>query len=200
MKKSDVTNIYSMEELLPIVGKLAEAFTAKESSSVTYERAKQLMEAVIYCIAHFDDENNLLPAHHNLPAEEAYRLGYTAVIEKVKETQDKYNKLLNFFDHYNNRNYKDTVEKALPGFFLYYDAKFSPTDNIITMDYPVFGLDMNLEGIDIIRQYVDAIWEEQCYLLKFPRDFVIDKFRSFHPGYEHEYLNLREIFKLQINV
>ena len=59
---------------------------------------------------------------------------------------------------------------------------------------------MNLEGIDIIRQYVDAIWEEQCYLLKFPRDFVIDKFRSFHPGYEHEYFNLREIFKLQINV
>lgn len=189
-----------MEELLPIVGKLAEAVTAKESSSVTYERAKQLMEAVIYCIAHFDDENNLLPAHHILPAEEAYRLGYAAVIEKVKETQDKYNKLLNFFDHYNNQNYKDTVEKALPGFFLYYDAKFSPTDNIITMDYPVFGLDMNLEGIDIIRQYIDAIWEEQCYLLKFPRDYVIDKFRSFHPRYEHEYFNLKEIFILQINV
>lgn len=40
MKKSDVTALYPMEELIPLVGMLAEAFTAKESSSVTFERAK----------------------------------------------------------------------------------------------------------------------------------------------------------------
>ena len=41
---------YEMEELVPIVAKLAEGFTSKESTSITYERAQQFMEAVLYCI------------------------------------------------------------------------------------------------------------------------------------------------------
>lgn len=193
MKKSDVTALYPMEELIPLVGMLAEEFTAKESSSVTFERARQLMEAVIYCIAHFETGDHMFQKDHMPSAGEAYRIGYEAVIEKVKATQEKYNKLMQFFDDYGNRNYRDTVEKALPGFFLYYDVKFAPMDNIITMDYPVFGLDMEAEGIDRIRQYIDAIWAEQCYLIKFPRNFILEELRSFHPKYEKEYFNLKEI-------
>ena len=41
---------FSMEELLPIVAELAEKYTSGESSSVTYERAQGLMQAVLYCI------------------------------------------------------------------------------------------------------------------------------------------------------
>lgn len=39
-----------IEELLPVVAKLAERYTSKESSSVSYKTAEQLMEAVVYCI------------------------------------------------------------------------------------------------------------------------------------------------------
>ncbi|MGN0482924.1 MAG: DUF6179 domain-containing protein [Lachnospiraceae bacterium] len=198
MKKSDVTTLYTMEELLPIVGKLADEFTSKESSSVTYERARQLMNAVIYCIAHLETNEHLPANQHVLPAEEAYQIGYQAVIEKVKDTQKKYNELITFFDSYENRNYRDTVEKGLPGFFLYYDAKFAPMDTILTLDYPILGLDMTLEGIDMIRQYIDAIWDEQSYLAKFPRPYVISELRSFHPTYEREFFNLQEILQLQM--
>ena len=38
---------YTMEELIPVVAGLAGKFTSKESTSITYERANQLMEAVI---------------------------------------------------------------------------------------------------------------------------------------------------------
>lgn len=41
---------YEMEELVPIVGKLAEKYTSHESTSITYEKAEQLMGAVLYCI------------------------------------------------------------------------------------------------------------------------------------------------------
>lgn len=41
---------YKMEELVPIVGKLAQRYTAGESTSVTYEKAEQFMGAVLYCI------------------------------------------------------------------------------------------------------------------------------------------------------
>ena len=44
MKKSDVTKLYTPEDLVPVVGKLTEEFTVKESSSVTYESARELMK------------------------------------------------------------------------------------------------------------------------------------------------------------
>lgn len=196
MMKIDVINMYEMEELIPIVGKLAEEFTAKESSSVTYERARQFMEAVIYCMAHSETGDNSITTGR-FPAMDVYQLGRDAVIQKVRETQEKYNELMRFFEHYDNRNYRDTVEKALPAFFLYYDVKFAPMENIITMDYPILGLDMKLEGIDMIEQYIDAIWEEQRYLLQLPRNHVISLLRSFHPHYENEYFNIKEIVELQ---
>ena len=98
-----------------------------------------------------------------------------------------------YFDHYENINYRDTVEKALPGFFMYYDAKYAPMEHIITMDYPVFGLDMELEGIDMIRQYLDAIITEQQYLMQFDRNKIIEALRAFHPRYEKEFFNLKEV-------
>lgn len=225
MKKSDVTSIYSMEDLLPIVGRLTEAYTSKESSSITYEKARQFMDAVIYCIAHCEEENVLRESGKDdkkcekesikddkendtearqkivlinssvLSATEAYELGYQTVVEKVRQTIDEYNELMLYFDHYENINYRDTVEKALPGFFMYYDAKYAPMEHIITMDYPIFGLDMELEGIDRIRQYLDAIITEQQYLMQFDRERIIEKLRSFHPQYEKEYFNLKEICK-----
>ncbi len=199
MNKDEVIATYSMEELIPIVGRLTEQFTSHESSSVTFERARQFMEATIYCIAHwnYEKENCLVVSEPS--AEAAYRIGYEAVIRKVKNTQEKYNQLLTFFDDYGNRNYRDTVEKALLGFFKYYDAKYAPMDTIITMDYPIYGLDMSLDGIDMIAQYIDAIWKEQQYLNKFPRKYVLDELRSFHPKYENEFFNIKEILELQMN-
>lgn len=195
---ADILSLFDMEDLLPIVARLTDEYTSKESSSVTFERARKLMEAVMYVMAHFETRTTSLMGQNNLSAEEVYKLGYEAVLLKVDTVKEKYKKLKTFFDGYNNRNYKETVEKAIPGFFKYYDPKFAPMDNIITMDYPVFKLNMNLEGIDMISQYIDAIWNEQVYLQAFPREYVISKLKEFHPKYEREFINLKEIFLMQL--
>ena len=110
MKYSDVTALYPMEELIPVVAKLAEKFTAKESSSVTYERARKLMEAVIYCIAHLETGETALAAAGTLPAGEAYRLGYEAVIDKTKNTREKYNKLMEQYHAFEEESEKKERE------------------------------------------------------------------------------------------
>ena len=46
-RKSMGTGGYEMEELVPIVAKLAEQYTGHESTSVTYEKANQLMTACL---------------------------------------------------------------------------------------------------------------------------------------------------------
>ena len=45
---------YEMEELLPVVAALGEKYTGYEHSSVTYEKAQMLMEAVLYCIGEYE--------------------------------------------------------------------------------------------------------------------------------------------------
>ena len=197
-----VTEIYTMEQLLPVVAQLTNRFVSCESTSVTYERARYLMEAVIYCIAHFyeAEEKEELMSASIVSAEKAYQLGYENVIQKVRKVQESYNELIGSFCHYGNRNYRDTVEKALPAFFLYYDPRFAPMENIITMDYPLFGLNMELCGIDMIEQYVNAISREQQYLKRYPIDFVVEKLRSYHPTYEGEFFNIKEILDLQLSL
>ena len=194
-RMADILSLFDMEDLLPIVARLTDEYTSKESSSVTFERARKLMAAVMYAMAHFETRTTSLMGQNDLSAEEVYKLGYEAVLLKVDTVKEKYKKLMTFFDGYNNRNYKDTVEKAIPGFFKYYDPKFAPMDNIITMDYPVFKLNMKLEGIDLISQYIDAIWNE---LQAFSREYVISKLKEFHPKYEREFINLKEIFLMQL--
>lgn len=138
---------YALEELLPIVAELTGKWTSGESTSVTYERANQLMEAVLYCIAENEKQNALL-SNVGIPAREAYWLGYEKVIEKVKRTQESYNTMVISFCAYGNENYHDTVIKALPGFFRYYDALYAPQNTIITMDYPTLRSIQKVSGIE----------------------------------------------------
>ena len=81
---------YEMEELVPIVAGLADQYTSKESTSISYERANHLMEAVLYCI----DQGSELTGGRGLTAKMAYEYGYELVIQKVKRTQEIYNGMI----------------------------------------------------------------------------------------------------------
>lgn len=56
---------YEMEELVPIVGKLAEKYTSHESTSITYEKAEQLMGAVLYCIHELWESHSFAAAYNH---------------------------------------------------------------------------------------------------------------------------------------
>ena len=164
---------YQMEELVPIVAALSEKYTSKESTSVSYETARQLMEAVMYCINECASDQTLVSSQR-LSAAEAYKYGYEVLIQKVKRTQTAYNEMIVDFCGYGNRNYEATVEKAIPGFFLYYDAQFAPQETIITMDYPTICPVTGKSGIDAIEAYVKYISYEQKFMGTFQRQYVCE--------------------------
>lgn len=184
---------YALEELLPVVAELTGKYTSGESTSITYEKANQFMEAVIYCIGENEGENVLI-SNAAISAGKAYRLGYEKVIEKVKQTQEKYNTMILNFCAYGNENYYDTVIRALPGFFHYYNAMFAPQDTIITMDYPTLCPIQNASGIDAVEKYVKYIDLEQKFLGAFPEEYVCEILRRFQAGYEKQFYNLCSIF------
>ena len=217
---------YEMDELLPIVAELSRKYTAGESTSLSYEKAQQLMEAVLYCIHEAEKtdraygsmtgsrlqedyectagsslreqsggatECGLMEKRCNRTAREMYQIGREAVLRKVKQTLEKYNQMLFTFCDYGNENLSDTVTVAIPGFFKFYDSLYAPQDTIITMDYPVLDRNFNLQGIDAVEEYLNAIHVEQMFLGKLPGDMVCGILQEFCRTYKKQFFNISTI-------
>ncbi|MGI6070646.1 MAG: DUF6179 domain-containing protein [Blautia sp.] len=165
--------IYQMEELLPAAAALAEKYTSGESSSVTYETAQMLMEAVIYCIEEWERSlGNALVAKDLPPAQEACKAGYEQVVKKVRKARKTYHRILKGFQDYGCENYRDTLQKGIPAFFIHYDARFRPQDHILTLDYPLIRDYGQQNGIDRICRYLSGIAVEKELLECFPAEGI----------------------------
>lgn len=180
---------YEMEELIPVAAMLAGKFTHGESTSVSYERAEQLMEAVLYCIEELED-TQALQTNEKLDAAEAYELGYRKVRERTARTLEQYNAMIPHFCSYGNENYEDTVKMALPGFFRFYDARFAPQETVITMDYPTLWPVWEKRGIRAISCYVEGIALEQKFLGTMPETYVRGVLMDFQEDYQKHFFNI----------
>ncbi len=185
---------YDSEELIPIVAELTDLYTRGESTSVTYEAAQHLMEAVLYCLHEAESMN----ANGPVPSQQAdlrslYEAGFQEVVDKVERAKEKYKVLIYSFSSYGNRNLNDTVLKAIPGFFKLYSPRFSPQETIITMDYPTVVPVEGKTGIDAIEEYIDKIQAEQNFLAKFVPGYVEQVLRAYTADYKDQFFNLSEI-------
>lgn len=209
------SELYEPEELVPIVAELAKRYTSFESTSVTYEQAERLMEAVLYCIRfasgkeeEYEKESSnpflYSDIEKKLPAKAAYELGYHRVLEAVKDVQKKYNEMIVDFCDYGNKNYRDTVRKAIPGFFLYYDVRFAPQENMITFDYPTLWSPDALypdfmrpahcwQGIEAIERYITCICLEQKFLGRLPQGYVVQILDAYDGSYRDQFYNICEV-------
>lgn len=77
---------YQMEELLPIVSELAQKYAGYESTSITYEKAQSLMEAVLFCLNEYNTSymNTTSLVHKDIPVTEQYNIGVKLLYEKVE--------------------------------------------------------------------------------------------------------------------
>lgn len=180
---------YEMEELLPLVEKLTFKYTSGDSSSVTYETARMLMEAVLYCMEEYDREGSEFGIRVNgkTDAATAYKLGLEAVTAKVYQTKELYHTILEEFCDYGCRNLRETVVEGIPAFFLWYDPKFKPQDHLLTLDYPTLRPVNELCGVDAIYQYLYNIKIESGFLKAFESRRVEELLERVMPDYGQLY-------------
>lgn len=182
---------YDMDDILEVVAWMTEKYTSKESTSVSVERARQFMEAVFYCIDELDENSTFsLADKKGLSAFQAYQQGYNLVMQKVETAQKKYEQLLAIFSDYRNENLRDTVQTGLLGFFKYYDPRFEPQNSILTLDYPVYEINRDKKGIDLIIDYIDAIYLEQLFLNQFSKELIIQILSQYDTQYEKQFINI----------
>ncbi|MGN0311129.1 MAG: DUF6179 domain-containing protein [Lachnospiraceae bacterium] len=192
---------YKMEELVPIVGQLAGEYTGHASTSVTYETAEQLMEAVLYCIrearsvasAQDKSPTGELSGGQLLPARQVYDAGRTLVEEKTRTALQFYNRILSSFVSYDNACLYDTVVKGIPEFFKWYDVRFCPQDTILTLDYPVLKDLSGYQGIDRIYEFLRCVEWEQEFLGCFSEREIVDLLSRYSRYYRSMIENLAEI-------
>ena len=189
---------YEMEELIPIVSNLVEIYTGKDSTSVSYEVARQLMAAVLYCIREYEESTEEVSTEALVPkqevsAKEAYQKGYDIVIGKVMRSKKLYEDIILNFIAYRNIGYQDTIIKGMPNFFLRYDPTLNPQDHLLTLDYPTIGSIEGKCGVDAIEQYLQYIRLEQLILEQFPEDYVLLILEGFHKNHKNLLINLSSI-------
>ena len=149
------------------------------------------MEAVIYCIhENFDtNTNHILDLDNKLNAADAYKKGYEIVLDKVMQAKKIYDRLIENFDDYGCRHYKDTIIKGMPEFFIWYDAKLKPQDHLLTLDYLTMVGNSDLCGIDLILEYLTKIEIEKNFLDFFDRRNVIKLLERVQLDYRSLYLD-----------
>ena len=185
---------YELEELVPIVGKLAEKYTANESTSITYEKAEQLMGAVLYCIHElWENSGNMPSSNKKLSAQRAYEIGAAYVREKTEKALDLYNRILPEFCHYENKCLYDVFIKGVPDFFKWYDIQFEPQNTILTLDYPLLRDISEYTGIDKIFEFIKSIGLEQKFLKLFPSGYVINILSKDNRNWKESIDNICEI-------
>lgn len=206
---------YEAEELLPVFQKLARRYTSNESSSVSYDRAQVLMEAVVYCIREYfceeeasldcfgmeGEENGFYLQGTALPpVETAYEEGLKKVKEKAKKAKLCYDRVLEHFSDYGMECLSDTVVKGMPAFFLYYDPWYEPQNHRLTLDYPILGGIGERTGVDAIFCYLKAIEIEQSFLEKVGEEYVREVLNCWSEhcfgkgfGYRGQFCNVAQL-------
>lgn len=182
---------YNMEQVLMLAGRLTDKFTSKESTSVTEETARMLVEAVIYFLNEaVNSEFGIINVNHALDLEPLYKRGCEIVIEKTYEVKSLYEAVIEDFEGYSCENYMDTILNGIPAFLLNYDPKFNPQDHILTLDYPLITGFENLSklaGVDLILYFLNGIKIEKSFLDCFDRRIIIKLLKNTQTSYEKLY-------------
>lgn len=164
---------YQMEELLPIVSELAQKYAGYESTSITYEKAQSLMEAVLFCLSEYNSSAKDSLVQKDISVKEQYNIGAKLLSEKVENIRKIFNEISFQFEDFGVKCLYDTVQKGIPQFLKWYDIKFCPQNMILTLDYPLLIDCSSLTGADAVYKYIRAIQTEQIFLGKFDRNYVM---------------------------
>lgn len=190
---------YSDEDILQVVAERVKKYTSNESTSLTYNKARQLMGSVLYCMEEGEKDqsaskgnktDNLAKINSDISALEAFRIGLNKRKFKIKKAEILYKKILENFCYYENECYRDTIISGMEGFFKVYDVEFDATNHILTLDYPLVYEVTRLKGIDLIYEYLYRTLLEQSFLRIFEEEKVVRILLGYHKKHSELIINI----------
>ncbi len=179
---------YNEEELLQLLDQIIKKSVSYESTSVTYDRAQELMDGILYHLEECSQEEGALQGE-NTPIEVLYQQGKELTKEKVYRAKALCQKITEVFQDYGVANYRDAIMKGMPAFFVRYDPIYMPQNHLLTLDYPVLFPRSEQRGVDLILDYLECIRAEQNFLKHFPENAVIQVLEETGKNYRQDYFD-----------
>ncbi|GHU43218.1 hypothetical protein FACS1894111_08450 [Clostridia bacterium] len=179
---------YELVEILPLMQRLTEKYTSKDSTSVTYETANMLMTAVLYSLRAAYQGNGQLKAQIRPSAKLLYEKGSTIIFGKALAAKSVYEELIRDFEDYGVQNYRDTILQEIPKFFYNYDPVYCPQEHGVDLDYPLAeGYPMG-SGVEFLYAYLEGIRQEAQALESLGKWRVIERLEQEMAHYGRNFL------------
>lgn len=177
--------------ILDLLGERIEKYTMGDSTSVPNTTAERILGSIIYCLKENSNDSKEIISVNNIK-EEFYK-GLKRKNDKIIKAQKLYKDIKENFLYINNECYESTILEGIEGFFKKYDVEFNAQYNVITLDYPLLNTIENLQGIDLIYEYIKNFNIENMFLEKFNINVIEEVLRGYNKDFNVLIINITKI-------
>lgn len=171
----------------------AKKYNGTDSTSMPIERARDLLESLIYTFSVVAEEDKIsADTLLQKDFEEVIKRGQAILDDKRKNLHHKLAKLCLEAPDISNAYYIDTI-KNLGVFFKKYDIYYEAHQIPCSIDYLLLSpIPEDIKGISFIEEYISCIETENQFINCFELKTVIGLLQKVIPDYKEEYANLCE--------
>lgn len=203
MEIASKAGVLSQEDLLSIQRQLFNLlrevtlkYTSGDSSSVTVERANQLLANISYkiglCLKGQRGVEEAVFLLKECPAAILYQKGEGIAKRRVVLARRLLDKTREIQMTTKNIAYHDTLGEGLQEFFYYYDYRFEANMSPGMVDYPLNMKHPELSGIEFVHEYLQGFYMENQFCMNFDTKVQENIFRGYDKGYDELLINLFE--------
>lgn len=195
-------NIIAIQnQLLLILEQQVELLTEGKSSSLSMEKAHNILESICYVIGYQLKTMSPMEAIVYLKEKmitDIFQQGLSLIQLRINELQIKHQQLVHHLLSSENVFYKSTIVDGIHGFFQLYDPRFEAQEIHITVDYPTCLKRPHLLGIEFIDKYLNHIEIENEFCLLFDEMDIHHLLCGLIQDYRHVFLNIYEFVLLSV--
>lgn len=178
------------EGLIAALARMADRYTAGESSSVRTEVAQSMMRSLCYCIGIYlkslPTAADALRALEAEPAEALFLKGRRLAAKEFDAARGIFRAVRKNRIATANIAYADTLGGGLDSFFRSYDVDYAAHETPAAIDYPLCMDTMAHTGIEYIAGYLRSLYWEN----KFCAHFGAQQTEAVLRGYDRRYADL----------
>lgn len=171
-------------------------YTRGESSSVTVETAKDLLQSIFYILGfqlkQYPYPEDGIAAIRELGLSSLFQNGKAGIKQEIGAAERLLDAVLETRLCTENRAYHETLETGFRRFFAEYDGEFSAHEIPADLDYPVSRDLRDTAGIEWITRYLRSLLLENQFCLQFSPLATHNLLRGYQAAYADLLLNLYE--------
>ncbi len=172
-------------------------YTSNDHSSISVEKAQQLMDSILYCINGYlnsvnVDSNSITTSDYN-SANALYERGLELEKENFSYAKELLINIKNTALKIDNMSYQDTIFGGLDIFFKKYDVLYAAHETPADIDYQLCFEVIDCTGVEYILKYLEQLYIENIFCNKFDEKDIKALLMGYNQDYRVMLLNFFEV-------